>query len=240
MSTAAVNYTEVRTDTKTRTHTFRSWLASVPTLVVIGSVLTIVLTVGGGLLIWGSNFAAATWSTTSSRHSTSCSHPGIRRAERQGVPRTAAIRRPDGRQRTEGEGVRQPVHRHAPQGHRWRQDVLRAQRGIAGQPDRHEARRGQCRPCSAVIYPPAPAALRLGLVGRRWDRDWVGIASLLGAFVIMLGLAMGYMVHRRNEARGCRNRGGLTETATPPAEVGPRATGALPPEHFGARGPARP
>ena len=58
MSTATVNYTGVRTDTKVRTHSFRSWLASVPTLVIIGSVLFLVLSVGGGLLIWGSNFAS--------------------------------------------------------------------------------------------------------------------------------------------------------------------------------------
>src|SRR3954471_3003570 len=59
MSTMTVSgVSGARTETKESTHTFRSWLASVPTLVVIGSVLTIVLTVGGGLLIWGSNFAS--------------------------------------------------------------------------------------------------------------------------------------------------------------------------------------
>ena len=35
----------------------RNWLKTVPTLVIIGSVLFAVLTVGGGLLLWGHNFA---------------------------------------------------------------------------------------------------------------------------------------------------------------------------------------
>jgi hypothetical protein len=35
----------------------RNWLKTVPVLVIIGSILFLVLTVGGGLLLWGSNFA---------------------------------------------------------------------------------------------------------------------------------------------------------------------------------------
>src|SRR3954447_8307860 len=58
MSTVTVPTTGLRTETKVKTHSFRSWLATVPTLVIIGSVLTLVLTVGGGLLIWGSTFAS--------------------------------------------------------------------------------------------------------------------------------------------------------------------------------------
>jgi hypothetical protein len=34
-----------------------NWLKTVPTLVIIGSVLFLVLSVGGGLLLWGANFA---------------------------------------------------------------------------------------------------------------------------------------------------------------------------------------
>ena len=36
---------------------FKSWIRTVPTLVIIGSVLFLVLSVGGALLLWGSNFA---------------------------------------------------------------------------------------------------------------------------------------------------------------------------------------
>jgi hypothetical protein len=35
----------------------RNWLKQVPALVIIGSILFIVLSVGGGLLLWGANFA---------------------------------------------------------------------------------------------------------------------------------------------------------------------------------------
>jgi hypothetical protein len=35
----------------------RNWLKTVPALVIIGSMLFLVLAVGGGLLLWGSNFA---------------------------------------------------------------------------------------------------------------------------------------------------------------------------------------
>ncbi len=35
----------------------RNWLKTVPALVIIGSILFLVLAVGGGLLMWGSNFA---------------------------------------------------------------------------------------------------------------------------------------------------------------------------------------
>ena len=35
----------------------KNWIKTVPTLVIIGTVLFLVLSVGGGLLLWGSNFA---------------------------------------------------------------------------------------------------------------------------------------------------------------------------------------
>jgi hypothetical protein len=35
----------------------RNWLKTVPALVIIGSMLFLVLAIGGGLLLWGSNFA---------------------------------------------------------------------------------------------------------------------------------------------------------------------------------------
>jgi hypothetical protein len=35
----------------------KSWLRTVPTLVIIGSVLFLVLSVGSGLLLWGANFS---------------------------------------------------------------------------------------------------------------------------------------------------------------------------------------
>jgi hypothetical protein len=35
----------------------RNWLKTVPALVIIGSILFLVLTIGGGLLLWGSHFA---------------------------------------------------------------------------------------------------------------------------------------------------------------------------------------
>ena len=35
----------------------KNWIKTVPTLVIIGSVLFLVLSVGGGLLMWGSNFS---------------------------------------------------------------------------------------------------------------------------------------------------------------------------------------
>jgi hypothetical protein len=36
---------------------FRTWLKTVPSLAIIGAILFLVLSVGGGLLLWGSNFA---------------------------------------------------------------------------------------------------------------------------------------------------------------------------------------
>ena len=35
----------------------RNWFKTVPALVIIGSILFLVLAIGGGLLLWGSNFA---------------------------------------------------------------------------------------------------------------------------------------------------------------------------------------
>jgi hypothetical protein len=37
---------------------FRSWLKSVPSLAIIGTILFLVMSVGGGLLLWGSNFSS--------------------------------------------------------------------------------------------------------------------------------------------------------------------------------------
>lgn len=36
----------------------KSWLKSMPSLAIIGAILFVVLTVGGALLLWGSNFAS--------------------------------------------------------------------------------------------------------------------------------------------------------------------------------------
>src|SRR5882757_9305407 len=35
----------------------RTWIKTVPSLAIIGAILFLVLSVGGGLLLWGSNFA---------------------------------------------------------------------------------------------------------------------------------------------------------------------------------------
>ena len=59
MSTATLSgITGARTNAKAKVHSFRSWLKSVPSLVIIGTILFLVLTVGSGLLFWGSNFAS--------------------------------------------------------------------------------------------------------------------------------------------------------------------------------------
>ena len=70
----------------------KSWIKTVPSLAIIGSILFMVLTVGGGLLLWGSNFAGNMVHNQLSDQRISfpaCGGPGLDAKEFPGLQRYA-------------------------------------------------------------------------------------------------------------------------------------------------------
>jgi hypothetical protein len=198
MTTAAVpSYTGVRADTKERAHSFRSWLASVPTLVVIGSVLFAVLTVGGGLLLWGSNFANnMVHDQLASQHIVfpPKGSPALSPSEFPGLQQYAG--------QTVDSGPKAKAYAN--------QFINTHLQGIGGGKTYSElSAKSLQNPKDTKLAQTVQTMFRgetlRGLLLYAWGWSvvgmiayWVGIASLIGAFVLLLGLAMGYMVHRRH------------------------------------------
>ena len=137
-------------------------------------VLFMVLAVGGGLLLWGSNFASNMVHSQLSEQKIAFPPKGAG-ARPEGVPRTAEVRGPDRRQRPEGKGLRRPVHQGAPEGRGRRQDLLRSERAVAGEPERPRSSRARCKRCSTVRR--CVACCSTCGVGRRSGQSPTGPAS---------------------------------------------------------------
>ena len=198
MSTVTIpTGTAVRADTKARAHTFRSWVASVPTLVVIGSVLFIVLTVGGGLLIWGSNF------------SSNMVHNQLVAQKIVFPPKGSAALSPKefpGLQRYAGQTVD-----NGPKAKAYANQFIATHlKGIGGGKTYSElSAQSLASPSNTKLAGTVQTMFRgetlRGLLLYAWGWSvvgliayWAGIASLLGAFAILIGLGIGYAVHRRH------------------------------------------
>ncbi len=197
MSTATLSgYTGARTDAKVRTHSFRSWLTSVPTLVIIGSVLFVVLTVGGSLLIWGSNFAS------------NMVHDQLVAQHIVFPPKGTAALDPKefpGLQRYAGQSVD-----NGPKAKAYANQFIAVHlKGIGGGKTYSElSAQSLQHPNDTKLAGTVQTMFRgetlRGLLLYAWGWSvvgliayWVGIASLLGAVAILIGLAIGYMLHRR-------------------------------------------
>jgi hypothetical protein len=197
MSTATVSgYTGAHTEAKERVHSFRSWLATVPTLVIIGSVLTVVLTVGGGLLIWGSNFASnMVHDQLASQHIVfpPKGSPALSAKEFPGLQQYAG--------QTVDSGPKAKAYAN--------QFIATHLKGIGGGKTYSElSSQSLANPNDTKLAQTVQTMFRgetlRGLLLYAWGWSvvgliayWVGIASLLGAFAIFVGLVIGYMMHRR-------------------------------------------
>jgi hypothetical protein len=174
----------------------RNWLKSIPTLVTIGTVLFLVLTVGSGLLFWGSSFAnnmvhdqlaeqKIQFPAKGSPALDPKEFPGLQRYAGQAVdsgPKAKAYA---------NEFIK--VHLAGVANGKTYSQVSEASRNdpkneeLAGQVQtlfRGETLRG------LLLY--AWGWSVVGLIA-----FWVGVAALLGAIAVFLGLLIGFLAHRR-------------------------------------------
>ena len=142
-----------------------------------GLVLAALLLVAGGLLTWAT-CSSTTRSTTSSPPRRSSSRPATRRRPgHQPVPQP--VRRPAAHQRRAGRGLRQPLHRRAPQGVGGGKTYAQLSAEAMANPTDAKlparSRRVQGRD------PARPAAQRLRLRQDGPDRFIAAIAAFVGA-----------------------------------------------------------
>jgi hypothetical protein len=190
---------------------FRSWIKTVPTLVVIGTVLFLVLTVAGGLLMWGSNFADNYVHDQLSAQKISFPAKGSPALDPKTFP---------GLQQYAG----QPVD-NGPKAKAYANEFIAVHLDeaatAAGQPGAtYSTISNQVVGARAAGKTPDPKLVALqdtmfrgemlrGALLNAWGWDtmgmiafWVGIGSFLGAAAVFLGLALGFVMHERSIHKG--------------------------------------
>ncbi|HTK15187.1 MAG TPA: hypothetical protein VL769_02255 [Acidimicrobiia bacterium] len=174
----------------------RNWLKSVPTLVTIGTVLFLVLIVGGGLLLWGSNFA------------NNMVHDQLKEQKIQFPPKGSPGLDPKefpGLQQYAGQAVD-----NGPKAKAYANEFIKVHlAGIAdGKTYSEVSAAALADPKNAKLDGQAQTLFRgetlRGLLLYAWGWSvvgmiayWVGIAALLGAVAVFLGLLLGFVMHRR-------------------------------------------
>jgi hypothetical protein len=178
----------------------KNWLTSVPTLAIVGSVLFLVLSVGGGLLLWGSGFADnMVHSQLSEQH---IQFPA------KGSPGLSAKEFP-GLQRYAGQVVD-----NGPKAKAYADQFIKVHlKAVAnGQTYSQVSAAAQANPKDAQLAAQVQTLFRgetlrgLLLYGWGWSvvgeiAGWAGLAALLGALVVLLGLAIGFVSHERQVKR---------------------------------------
>jgi hypothetical protein len=192
------------------------WVKTVPTLVIIGSVLCLVLTVGGGLLLWGSNFASDMVHTQLSAQKITFPPAGSPALDPKEFP---------GLQRYAGQTVD-----NGPKAKAYADQFIKKHlEGVANGKTYSEVS-GEVIAASANGGTPPQALLNQqntlfkgetlrGLLLNVWGwatmgaiAYWVGIAALIGAFFVFFGLVLGFVMHERRIKRSVQE---MTEMATP-------------------------
>jgi hypothetical protein len=191
-----------------------AWIKTVPTLVIIGTVLCMVLTVGGGLLLWGSNYATDMVHTQLSAQKVSFPPAGSPALDPKEFP---------GLQKYAGQVVD-----NGPKAKAYADQFIRKHlEGVAGGKTYSEVS-AQVQAAKANGGTPDPAlvgqqdtlfrgeTLR-GLLLNVWGwatmgaiAFWVGIAALLGAVFVFFGLVLGFVMHERGIHRTVKQ---MTEEA---------------------------
>ena len=193
---------------------FTDWVRTVPTLVIIGSVLCLVLSVGGGLLIWGSNFADNIVHTQLSEQKIAFPPAGSPALDPKEFP---------GLQKYAGQTVD-----NGPKAKAYADQFIRKHlQGVAnGKTYSQVSAEVQAASANGATPPQALVnqqntlfkgeTLR-GLLLNVWGwatmgaiAYWVGITALIGAFVVFLGLVLGFVMHERRIKQGVMD---MTEMA---------------------------
>jgi hypothetical protein len=192
---------------------FWNWIKSVPTLVIIGSVLFMVLTVGGVLLLWGANFADNVVHSQLSQQKITFPAKGSPALDPAQFP---------GLQRYAGETVD-----NGPKAKAYADQFIKVHLKEIGGGKTYSQVSGEAlaNPNDQKLAGQAQTLFRgetlRGLLLNVWGwatmatiaRD-VGIASLLGAFAVLIGLVLGFLGHERARKRQEEAPVSLTETPT--------------------------
>jgi hypothetical protein len=173
----------------------RNWLKTVPTLVIIGTVLFLVLSVGSGLLLWGSNFAHNMVHNQLSEQKIQFppKGPGLDAAEFPGLQRYA------------GQAVD-----NGPKAKAYADQFIKAHlKAVAdGKTYSEVSSLSRANPKDEALAGQVQTLFRgetlRGLLLYAWGWSvvgaiayWAGIAALLGAIAVLIGLALGFAAHER-------------------------------------------
>jgi len=174
----------------------KSWLRTVPTLVIIGAVLFLVMSVGGALLLWGSGFANNMVHNQLSEQKISFPAKGSPALDPKEFP---------GLQRYAGQAVD-----NGPKAKAYADQFIRVHlEGIAnGQTYSQVSAQAQADPTNQKLANTANTLFKgetlRGLLLYAWGWSvvaamayWVGIAAVLGAVAVLAALILGYLMHAR-------------------------------------------
>jgi hypothetical protein len=192
----------------------RNWLKTVPALVIIGSILFLVLAIGGGLLLWGSNFANNIVHSQLSEQKITFPAKGSPALDPKEFP---------GLQRYAGQAVD-----NGPKAKAYADQFIRKHlQSVAGGKTYSEVSgavqvaKAQGKTPDAKLVAQQDTLFRgetlRGLLLNVWGWAtvgaiawWVGIAALLGALAVLAALVIGFVMHEAQVKR-------TTETMTPVA-----------------------
>ena len=174
----------------------RNWLKTVPTLVIIGSVLFAVLTVGGGLLLWGHSFA------------TNIVHSQLREQNITFPAKGSASLDPK-----EFPGLQQyagQVVDNGPKAKAYADQFIKNHlaKVAGGETYAQVSAASQLDPNNTKLQAQANTLFKgetlRGLLLNVWGwatmgaiAYWVGVAALLGALAVLAALALGFAMHER-------------------------------------------
>ncbi len=180
---------------------FRNWLKTVPTLVVIGSILFLVLSVGGGLLLWGAHFARDMVHDQLSAQRISFPEKGAENFDPKTYP---------GLQQYAGQAVDT-----GPKAKAYANEFIGVHlRDIGGGKTYSElSRQAQADPDNTELQQTVQTMFRgetlRGLLLYAWGWSvvaliayWVGIAAIAGAVIVFFALLLGYLLHLRQTDAG--------------------------------------
>jgi len=190
-----------------------SWLRTVPTLVIIGTVLCLVLAVGGGLLLWGSHFADHIVHTQLSEQKITFPPKGSPALDPAEFP---------GLQRYAGQSVD-----NGPKAKAYADQFIRKHlQGVANGQTYSEVS-GQVVAATSAGKTPDPKLVQAqdtlfrgetlrGLLLNVWGwatmgeiAFWVGIAALIGAFAVLCALVLAFVMHVRQESAEAAGKPGV-------------------------------
>ncbi len=173
------------------------WMKTVPTLVIIGSVLFLVLSVGGGLLLWGSNFANNMVHNQLSDQKISFPPKGSSALDPKLFPKL---------QQYAGQSVDNGPKAKAYADHFI---AVHLQEIGKGQTYSQVSAASLANPKDAALAAETQTLFRgetlRGLLLYAWGWSvvaeiayWVGLGALLGAVAVLAALAIGFGMHSRN------------------------------------------